>query len=326
MLRFGNLKKVELRTIWPNEAYDFTPWLVQSLDHLGNALGKELEFSESEASFGAFSVDILARDLSTGYSVVIENQFGNTDHDHLGKLLTYASGFDAGIVIWISESLREEHRQALEWLNQRTDSDTQFFGVIIEILQIDDSQPAFNFKPVVFPNEWRKNQKTKTDKGLSSRAEAYKEYFQQLIDILREKYRFTGARVGQPQNWYSFSCGLSGFSGITYGTSFALGSRVRAELYIDQGDAEENRQLFEYLMFSKEQIEHEFGEPFGWESLEEKRACRIAVYRPGSIENSEEVLEEIRSWAIDRLLKLKEVFEPYLRHYGGERKTRVISP
>lgn len=323
MIKFGNLKKVELRSIWPNEAYDFTPWLAKNLDSLGGAIGKELEFSESEASAGDFSVDILARDLGTGHPVVIENQFGNTDHDHLGKLLTYASGFDAGIVIWIAESLREEHRQALEWLNQRTNLDTQFFGVIIEILQIDDSQPVYNFKPVVFPNEWRKSQKSKTEKALSSRAEAYQGYFQKLIDILREKYSFTGARVGQPQNWYSFASRLSGLSGITYGTSFALGSRVRAELYIDQGDAEENRHLFEYLMSDKEQIEQGFGEPFEWEPLDEKRACRIAVYRPGSIENSEEVLDEIRNWAIDRLLKLKKVFEPHLRRYGRERKRGV---
>ncbi len=316
MKRFGNLTKVELRSIWPNEAHDFTPWLAKNLDSLGDSLGKELEFSESEASFGDFSVDILARDLSSGHSVVIENQFGNTDHDHLGKLLTYASGFDAGIIIWIAESLREEHRQALEWLNQRTNSDTQFFGVIIEILQIDDSQPAFNFKPVVFPNEWRKSQRSKKDKALSPRAEAYRDYFQKLIDTLREKHRFTGARVGQPQNWYSFSCRLSGFSGITYGTSFALGARVRAEIYIDQGDAEENSRLFEYLMSAKEQIEQGFGEPFEWEALDEKRACRIAVYRPGSIEVSEGMLDEIRDWAIDRLLKIKKVFEPYLRSYG----------
>ena len=174
-------------------------------------------------------------------------------------------------------------------------------------------------------NEWRKSQKGKTDKALSSRAEAYQGFFQKLIDILREEYSFTDARVGQPGNWYSFSARLSGLSGITYGTCFSRGSRVRAELYIDKGSVEENRHLFEYLKSDKEQIEQGFGEPFEWEPLDEKRACRIAVYRPGSIEDSEEVLDEILNWAIDRLLKLKEVFEPHLRRYGRERKRGVNS-
>ena len=139
----------------------------------------ELELEEREASVGEFSLDLLATDLGTGRTVVIENQFGVTDHDHLGKLLTYAGGFDAATIVWLGEKIREEHRQALEWLNRRTDADTQFFGVIAEILQIDDSKPAYNFRAVVFPNEWQKTRRG--TKPVSSKSDAYRDYFQRLI-------------------------------------------------------------------------------------------------------------------------------------------------
>lgn len=313
MSKFGELKRLNLRTVWLNEARDFTPWLASNIQRLGEALGMELELTQREASVGNFSLDLLAKDLGTGKTVIIENQFEATDHDHLGKLLTYAAGFDASVVLWIAESIRDEHRQALEWLNQRTDSETQFFGVVVEILQIDDSKPAYNFKLVVFPNEWQKTKRQQPEKVLSSKAETYRDYFQLLIDELREKHRFTGARVGQPQSWYSFS---SGFSGITYGAGFALGNRVRAELYIDCGDGDKNKELFDWLAQEKEKIEGEFGEPFEWGRLDDKRASRIAVYRQGSIDDNEQALEEIRAWTVERLLKLKKVFSGRLKKYG----------
>jgi hypothetical protein len=181
--------------------------------------------------------------------------------------------------------------------------------VVVEILQIDDSKPAFNFKLVASPNEWQKTKRQQSDKTLSTRAEAYRDYFQSLIDELREKHRFTGARKGQPQSWYSFA---SGFSGITYAACFSMGNRARVELYIDSPDPEKNKGLFDRLAQDTEKIEEEFGEPFEWQRLDEKRASRIAIYRPGSIEDDEEELKEIRVWTIDRLLKLKEVFPAYL--------------
>ncbi|MCA9917483.1 MAG: DUF4268 domain-containing protein [Anaerolineales bacterium] len=312
MTSFGILQRLELRDIWKNEAKDFTPWLAEHIQELGDSLGLELELTQREANVGDFSLDLLAKDLGTGKIVIIENQLSRTDHDHLGKLLTYASGFDASTVIWIAETIRDEHRQALEWLNQRTDSETHFFGVVIEVLKIDFSKPAFNFKPIVFPNEWQKTQRKRTENSISPRGEAYKEFFQNLIDELRENHRFTGAKIGQPQNWYSFA---SGHAGVTYGASFGQGAKARVELYIDLGDFDKNKLLFDNLMENKNLIEEEFGETFTWERLDEKRASRIAIYRPGSIDDDKEVLVAIRAWMIERLLKFKQVFSKRLKKH-----------
>lgn len=310
MGKFGKLKKLGLRKIWSKEASDFTPWLSSNITALGEALGLDLELTDRESNVGDFSLDLLARDLGTSRTVIIENQLTQTDHDHLGKLLTYAAGFGASIVIWVSESIRDEHRQALDWLNQRTDSDTQFFGVVIEVLQIDDSKAAYNFKPVVFPNEWQKSRRRQLSGKVSSKGEKYRQYFQTLIDELREKYKFTGARIGQPQNWYSFS---SGYSGIPYAAVFAQGGRVRVEIYIDQGDFDKNKGLFDFLYSQKEKIEEESGLTIEWERLDDKRASRTAVYRDGSIGDSDNELEEIRQWHVGKLLALKNVFNPLLK-------------
>ena len=310
--KFGELKRLNPRTVWKSESREFTPWLAKNIQKLGDTLGKELELVETEASVGDFAVDILARDLGTGHDVIIENQFGSTDHDHLGKLMTYAAGFDVSTVVWIAETMREEHRQALDWLNRVTDTTTQFFGILIELIQVDDSRPAYNFRPVVFPNEWSKSRKPGVDKKPSAKMEAYRDYFQKMIDELREEHSFTGARVGQPQSWYGFA---SGYSGITYAACFSIGERVRVELYIDQGIAESNKQLFDWLYKDKTAIERELGFNLEWERLDDKRASRIAVYHKGTIEDRTEEVEEYRKWSISNLLKFKEVFDPRLEEY-----------
>ncbi len=318
MSTFGELKKVPLRTLWPNETSDFTPWLAQNITALGSALGLELELTEREADVGDFSLDLLAKDLGTSNTVIIENQLTQTDHDHLGKLLTYAAGFNASVVIWVSESIRDEHRQALEWLNQRTDSVTLFFGVVAEVLQIDDSKPAYNFKPVVFPNEWQKSKKPRATNNISSKGEKYRDYFQLLIDELREEHKFTGAKAGQPQNWYSFS---SGIQGILFGANFAQGGKARTEIYIDQGDQEKNKTLFDFLKTQSDQIESNYGTTLEWERLDDKRASRIAVYRDGVIESSDSELEELRKWHVDNLLQLKRIFSPVIKKLLNEKST-----
>lgn len=308
-MKLSKIKRVTLREIWAKEATDFTPWLAENIAQLGEALGMDLELQSKEADVGDFSLDLLAKD-NTGRTVVIENQLQQTDHDHLGKLLTYAAGFDAAAVIWVAESIREEHRQALDWLNQRTNANTDFFGVVVEVLKIDDSSPAVNFKLVVYPNEWQKPKRSQAASTVSERGKAYRQYYQPLIDELREKHKFTGARLAQPQSWYSFS---SGVSHASFGAVFRSNNRISVEVYIDYGDAEKNKALFDWLHKRKAEIEQKLGFSLSWERLDEKQACRISIDRNGSIQDSAEDLEQIRKWHVEKLLSFKKAFGPMLR-------------
>ena len=307
MLKFSELKRIPLREKWDHEARKFTPWLAENIQKLGGALGMDLEVIDREAAVGDFSLNLLAQDLGSSRTVIIENQLTQTDHDHLGKLLTYAAGFDASIVIWIAEEVRDEHRQAMEWLNQKTDIETQFFAVVVEVLQIDNSNPALDFKLVVFPNEWQKSQKQKTSVDPSSRGEKYRSYTQMLIDKLKEKHNFTRACVGQPYNWYNFS---SGIGGISYGVQFARGDKVLTYVNISQNVQGNRLDLFDALGKRKGKIESDFGSALEWNRADEQQNSWIAVSRNGNIELSDDELEEMREWHIANLLKLKKVFQP----------------
>ena len=310
MVELGNIQQVDLRAVWPREAAEFTPWLAENLLALGTALGVELELKQMEAPVGTFSLDILATEVNTNRNVAIENQLETTNHDHLGKLLTYASGFNADIVIWIAKEIREEHRQALDWLNQRTDTSTEFYGVVVETFRIDDSRPAFRFDVVARPNQWRKARVgAGGGKATSERGEAYRAFFQALIDRLREEHKFTQARVGQPQSWYSFA---SGIRGVSFGAGYAQKNRVRAEVYIDTGGQEENKRLFDDVHAQRAEIEEAFGEALAWERLDNARASRIALYRTGSIDDGAEALRDHQMWHVANLLKLKQVILPRL--------------
>ena len=309
MPNFSELKRIPLREKWNHEASDFTPWLAENIQALGDALGMDLAVIDREAPVGNFYLDLLARDLGSSKTVVIENQYNQTNHEHLGKLLTYAGGSDASTAIWISEEIQDEHRQALEWLNQRTDTETQFFAVVVEVLQIDDSNPALNFKLVVSPNEWQKSQKQKTLTSPSVKGEKYKSYFQELVKKMRQNPNFpNNIPDTKPNSWYGIR---PGFSGIYYGVAFGLKNKVRTEIYIDQGDYEKNKNLFDAIAKRKAEITSNFGSQLEWERNDDQQLSRIAVYRDGDIEkSSDSELEEIRGWHIENLLKFKKVFTP----------------
>jgi hypothetical protein len=305
----GDMNRVEARTIWAHEEHDFTPWLYGHLDKLGEALGLELEAAEREGDVGDFAVDIVARDLSTNRIVVIENQLAPTDHSHLGQLLTYAAGREAGVVVWISPEFRDEHREALDWLNREGgEGRPEFFGVLLEVLQIDTSKPAVNFRPVAFPNDWTRTINQRAAGEVWEKGLRYPPFFQSLIDALRER-KFSGAKKAGPRSYCSFSSGVSGY---TYAACFGDG-RVRAEIYLNLPDTIKNKAAFQRLFDQKDVIEAEFGEPLSWEKLEDRRACRIAIYRDGTIDDAPDKLDAYRSWLEDRLIKLEKVFNPRIR-------------
>lgn len=312
MIEFGQIKKVDIKSIWKHEALNFTPWLADNLDKLSDLIGIDLELVSREAEVGDFSLDLLARDLSTNRNVIIENQFNPTDHKHLGQLITYASYYKANVIIWISEEVREEHRAAIDWLNNNTNDEIEFFAVEISVIQIDNSKPALNFKLKANPNEWQKSSKKLLSGENTETQNSYAAFFQKLIDELREKHKFTSARAGQPQNWYTFTSGVRGFG---YSASFARGEKIRVEIYIDFGNAEKNKEVLNELKADQIQIEKEFGENLEWDEIPNKRASRIAIYRQGSIDDDSKTLTEIHDWVIDRLLRFKKVFDNRLKKY-----------
>ncbi len=189
---------------------------------------------DCQTSLGKLSLDLLAKakDDTSSKTVIIETQLGGADHSHLGQLLAYAAGLDVKIVIWIADEFRDEYRQVLEWINEQTPIDIGFFAVIVELLQIEcleDSPVALEFKPVIAPNQWKKSVKPT---GETERQKRYRNFYEKLIDELREDHEFTNARAAQPDTWHYFS---SGHRGVTYCVRFHRGSQVIVYVRIYKG-------------------------------------------------------------------------------------------
>lgn len=297
-----NLGKIsyidDLRTIWKNEEKDFTPWLAKNISLLGEALGLDLETISVEHNVGAFSLDILAKDTSDGHIVAIENQLEITDHNHLGQILTYASGVDARVIVWICKEVREEHRKAIDWLNQVTNEDTEFFAVEIQLIKVDESVPAPFFKVKASPNDWSKEQKVKTVgvDGKTEKEQYYQEFFAKFLEKVHDELPgLTNSKKVGYDSWKSFPTGVSG---LLYLVAFRSGNRFSCELYIDTGNKDENKVIFDKLFKQKEEIEVKLGE-LSWERLDNKRACRIAKYT--NYFNDEEAME----WGINYLKEYK---------------------
>ena len=319
MVNLGAIERVDLREVWPDEAQDFTPWLAENLDKLGEALGLDLEFQGREVSVGPFFLDILAHDVGNDRRVVIENQLDKTDHDYLGKLLTYAAGYDAYAVVWLCREFREEHRAALDWLNQRTGDGTQFFGVAVEAWRIDGSRPAPHFRVVAMPNNWQKRTVSVTREGSvlieSEQGKRYREFYQPIIEAVEGELRFTGSRNSMPRRWLSFQTGVRG---VRYGANFyRYSGTANVELTIWRSDKEWNERLFDLLIERKEQIETQLAGDLEWERLDDYQSCRISAKRQASIGDDDDSLAHLQEWMVDRLLAFKCVFTPHLSELVG---------
>lgn len=310
-IALGTLLPVSPREVWINEAHDFTPWLSQNLDLLGSALDMDLEFVRTESSVGSYSCDIEALETGTKRRVVIENQLEQTDHSHLGQLLTYAAGLDATVVIWISTKVRDEHREAIDFLNRHTREGLDFFAIALELVRIGDSRPAVVFRLAASPNAWAKSAATPGGAQTSEKMNAYQAFFQPLMDELREAYQFTNAKAAQPQSWYAFS---SGTTGVTYGVAFTNKNEFRVEFYIDVGNAARNKAIFDHYYALKAQLEGAIGSELSWDRLDGKQASRISVALPSkAIQHSVDEGALMRAWAIKQLLAFKKAFGPNLK-------------
>lgn len=312
-LKLGKMQRVRPRDIWPDEARDFTPWLANNIDLLGDALGMNLECRKREAAVGIYSLDILARDTERDRSVAIENQLGITDHSHLGQVLTYAGGYDASVIVWVAGEFRDEHRRALDLLNRRTGDDTEFYGVEVEPLKIDDSRVGVNFKLVAIPSEWRNIKQMSRGSGVRH-DERHKTFFQGLVDRLQSEVPdFTDLSVEDVGTGHTCSLAQAG-KNAHFSASFGnfAGYKVWVQLIIRSGSRALDRKLFDQMEKHRDEIETELGESLRWRPNHFTRQSGIMVPREGSIYEDEETLEDIQDWMVERLLKFKEVFEPRL--------------
>lgn len=305
------IKDVDLRQVFNSEAADFTPWLAKNLEQLSESLGIEIVDPEIEQAVGDFRLDIVGIDANSRQVVAVENQLAPSDHTHLGQLITYASGIEAAIVIWITPELRQEHQQALSWLNEN--SETSFFGVEVRAIQIEDSDPAIDFRVRVAPNDWSRGVRARSGVSqISPRNALYRDFF----DELTTKYwkQKTGQRKpkAHPQNWFSFGAGKSG---ITFGWSFRAEDRFSAELYIDASqDPDQNLDCMAQLR-SMVTLPEGLQDP-KWEELPGRRACRIVSYCDGEIEVASRKPDErdrLISWGFEKMSLLEETFRDPVR-------------
>jgi len=277
----GTLEEIDPRTVWKGEATDFTPWLLEHGEHLAEVLGIDLELEHAEHPIGPFAVDLIGSDLSNGVTLIVENQLESTDHTHLGQLLTYAAGTEAATIVWLATRFRDEHRQALDWLNQITREDVHFFGIEIRVVRIGESQPAPLFEVVAQPNEWQKQARSASTGALSPRAALYLQFWEAYLARVRDEHPdWTRARIPQRVNWMSQP---SPIPGTQINPCFVSKGRIRHELYIDTGDAEQNTALFEQFETQREAFEAAYGRALTFEPLPDRRACRIADYTTGDV-------------------------------------------
>lgn len=303
MNTFGNLQQVDLREGWAHEAFDFTQWLIdpENLQMLSDEIGIEVAPIDAEVRTGRYSVDILAEEENTGRKVIIENQLEQTDHDHLGKLVTYASGHDAEYVVWIVKDANEEHRQALEWLNDKTGNDLNFFLLRLELWQIDNSKPAVKFNTIVKPNEWTKTlrERSKTD-DLSETKMMQLNFWQQFKAYCKEQNSRHGTRKAFPQHWYDVSIGKSeGNIALTVNTR---DQELGCELYIH-----DSKEWFDELYEQKDEIEEQVGSTLEWQRLDDKKASRIKLAKSFDFYDEDQWQSHF-VWLKDKADKFKRVF------------------
>ena len=308
----GKLENVDVKSIWPTESQDFTPWLKRNITQLGEALNMDLELVEPQPD--DFPLDILAKDKFRGLTVAIENQLDVTNHGHLGHILTCAGGCDARVLVWVTSNLRDEHRAALDWLNRWTPEEIEAYGVEVRAVQIGYSKPTPEFVPVARPNTWSKWARAKSS-GLSLVGFKNREFFQPLVDDLREA-KFTNRHTAWASSYHPFP---SGVSGMDYYASLESGRK--AWVYIPGGPKDFKQPIFDKLRAEYESIEKKLGlesDPDTQMDWNVPGTGTIGVWRDGSIDDSEEELEDIRKWMFHYLIKFKEVFNPRIEKIISE--------
>ena len=306
MLQLAKLVQItDLREVWRHEERDFSKWLSEEehLKELSDAVGISIIIEERESSVGKFSADLYAIEEGTNRRIIIENQLEDTNHDHLGKIITYAAGKGASIVIWIVKKARDEHRQAIEWLNRYTDENIGFFLIEIELWRIGDSLPAPRFSVVERPNDFVKTMKA--SEGLSENQKLQLMFWQKFTDHAFSKPEFAtefSRRKALAQQWYDLSLGSS-----DYVLSLAVSSQKKAltvSLYI-----RDNKELFYKLWGRNEEISEFLG--LAIDQREASKDCRIFSTQNADINKGEEAWEPMFEWLCENAIKYKKMIKKF---------------
>ncbi|HEX3717912.1 MAG TPA: DUF4268 domain-containing protein [Verrucomicrobiae bacterium] len=327
----GRLQKIDLREAWSSEAIDFTPWLAQeqNLKLLGETVGIELELESQEKGVGPFRADILCKDTTTDGWVLIENQLERTDHCHLGQLITYAAGLNAVTIVWIAEHFTEEHRAALDWLNERTDEKINLFGLEIELWRIGDSPIAPKFNIISQPNDWSRTvQQAAAGSGeISEHKQLQLRFWTAFRQYMEEKASFVRCQKPSPHQWLNHAIGRSGVhlssvASIWNSDSGSKGPEIRVDLYVNGPNAKSE---FAELAKQKDAIEKALGFPLTWYNPEDKAMCRLYTRKDADFLN-ESLWPQQFEWLRQRLETMHKVFAPIMKNLKwGEESDEVAS-
>ena len=308
-MKLGKLQEIDIRKVWQHEQYDFSKWLAgeENIQELGDTLNLTLTDVETEKFVGNYRCDILCKDELTGKVVLIENQLEPTNHDHLGKIITYASGLDASVVIWIVASARQEHASAIEWLNKHTDEDLSFFLVEVHAYKIGDSDPAPQFKIVEQPNDFAKSVKSiSKNSDLSDSERNRLDFWTQLNEILEERGKPFNKRKATTDHWYSIAMGSSECHISIDLVNKEHKIRVGVWIY-------DNKELFDKFFANKNEIEKACGFELAWDRLENKKASLACTYIQGLDFDNQTNYPELINKAIDLVLTMRKAFVPFVK-------------
>lgn len=298
-MELGKLEKIELREVWRHEALDFTRWLArkENIALLSKEIGIDIEVIETEMSVGRYNVDIYARDTESNKKIVIENQLENTNHDHLGKMLVYAAGLDADIAIWIVKDVNEEHRQAVEWLNDNSFEKINIFLVKVELWQIDNSPIAPKFQVICEPNNWAKVLKQQSKENVSDLELKQMEYWQGFVDYAKSKDKTYISQRPSIYNWYVIRIGSTDYKLKLVHSVNSDMIRCQLEIFNDE--------IYKKLEQYRTEIDNKIN-GLEWEYLEDRKVNRI------SCNNSSKDNASSYVWLLDMVDRFKEVFLDYL--------------
>ena len=307
-MKLGKIKGVDIRSVWAHEQYDFSKWLAEeeNIQTLGDTLNLSLTDVNTEQFVGSYRCDIICKDELTGKSVLIENQLEQTNHDHLGKIITYASGLDASVVVWIVANAREEHASAIEWLNKHTDDAVSFFLLEVHAYTIGSSDPAPMFKIIEQPNDFVKTVKAIAEKGeLNERQKHRLDFWTRFNDMIDERGKPFNKHKASTDHWYTVAVGSSKCH-----ISIDLVNKehkIRVGLWID-----DSKELYDQLLEEKETIEAAAGTELVWDRLDNKKASVICTYIQGLNFNKQDNYAELMNKSIDLVVALRSAFQPYI--------------